>query len=726
MLVLLLIIFGGALSIAYGLWAINDVMKRDAGTLRMQEIAGAIAEGAQAYLRRQYLTIAAVGIVLFIGLVFLLGIWVAIGFAIGAILSAAAGFIGMNVSVRANVRTAQAATQSLSAGLDVAFKSGAVTGMLVAGLALLGVSVYYLILTRVLGFPISGRVIVDSLVAMGFGASLISIFARLGGGIFTKGADVGGDLVGKVEAGIPEDDPRNPATIADNVGDNVGDCAGMAADLFETYVVTFVATMVLAAIFFAGQPNLETMLLYPLAIGAVCIVTSIAGTFFVKLGQNQSIMGALYKGFAATGVLSVVAIALVNLMLFGGFNASFTANVPVLGGGIEAVTFSSLALLGCAVIGLIVTGLIVVITEYYTGVGFRPVRSIAQSSVTGHGTNVIQGLAISLESTALPTLAIVAGIIASFSLAGLFGIAIAVTAMLALAGMVVALDAFGPVTDNAGGIAEMAGLPKEVRQSTDALDAVGNTTKAVTKGYAIGSAGLGALVLFAAYTSDLNYFIGVANAEGSTAYQYFRGVAPDFSLTNPYVVVGLLFGGLIPFLFGGIAMTAVGRAAGAVVEEVRRQFKEKPGIMLGTERPDYGRAVDMLTKAAIKEMIVPSLLPVLAPIVTYFVIYAIAGKDQAFSAVGAMLLGVIVTGLFVAISMTSGGGAWDNAKKSFEDGFIDKDGVKHLKGSEAHKASVTGDTVGDPYKDTAGPAVNPAIKITNIIALLLLAVLAQS
>jgi K(+)-stimulated pyrophosphate-energized sodium pump len=726
MLVLLLIIFGGALSIAYGLWAINDVMKRDAGTLRMQEIAGAIAEGAQAYLRRQYLTIAAVGIVLFFGLVYLLGIWVAIGFAIGAILSAAAGFIGMNVSVRANVRTAQAATQSLSAGLDVAFKSGAVTGMLVAGLALLGVAGYYLVLTRMLGFPISGRVIVDSLVAMGFGASLISIFARLGGGIFTKGADVGGDLVGKVEAGIPEDDPRNPATIADNVGDNVGDCAGMAADLFETYVVTFVATMVLAAIFFAGQPNLETMLLYPLAIGAVCIVTSIAGTFFVKLGQNQSIMGALYKGFGATGVLSVVAIALVNLGLFGGFGTSFTANVPILGGGVEAVTFTSLNLLGCAVIGLIVTGLIVVITEYYTGVGFRPVRSIAQSSVTGHGTNVIQGLAISLESTALPTLAIVAGIIASFSLAGLFGIAIAVTAMLALAGMVVALDAFGPVTDNAGGIAEMAGLPKEVRQSTDALDAVGNTTKAVTKGYAIGSAGLGALVLFAAYTSDLNYFIGVANAEGSTAYQYFRGVAPDFALTNPYVVVGLLFGGLIPFLFGGIAMTAVGRAAGAVVEEVRRQFKEKPGIMLGTERPDYGRAVDMLTKAAIKEMIVPSLLPVLAPIVTYFVIFAIAGKDQAFSAVGAMLLGVIVTGLFVAISMTSGGGAWDNAKKSFEDGFIDKDGVKHLKGSEAHKASVTGDTVGDPYKDTAGPAVNPAIKITNIIALLLLAVLAQS
>ncbi len=726
MLALILIILGGALSIAYGLWAINDVMKRDAGTLRMQEIAGAIAEGAQAYLRRQYITISVVGVILFIGLVFLLGIWVAIGFAIGAILSGAAGFIGMNVSVRANVRTAQAATQSLSAGLDVAFKSGAVTGMLVAGLALLGVAIYYLVLTRMLGFDPGGRVIVDSLVAMGFGASLISIFARLGGGIFTKGADVGGDLVGKVEAGIPEDDPRNPATIADNVGDNVGDCAGMAADLFETYVVTFVATMVLASIFFAGQPNLETMLLYPLAIGAVCIVTSIAGTFFVKLGQNQSIMGALYKGFIATGVLSIVAIALANLMLFGGFGSTFTANVPIIGGGVEAVTFSSFALLLCAIVGLLVTGLIVVITEYYTGVGFRPVRSIAQSSVTGHGTNVIQGLAISLESTALPTLVIVAGIIGSYLLAGLFGIAIAVTAMLALAGMVVALDAFGPVTDNAGGIAEMAGLPKEVRQSTDALDAVGNTTKAVTKGYAIGSAGLGALVLFAAYTSDLNFFIAEANVPGATEYQYFRGVTPDFSLANPYVVVGLLFGGLIPFLFGGIAMTAVGRAAGAVVEEVRRQFKEKPGIMAGTERPDYGRAVDMLTKAAIKEMIIPSLLPVLAPIVTYFVIYAIAGKDQAFSAVGAMLLGVIVTGLFVAISMTSGGGAWDNAKKSFEDGFIDKDGVKHLKGSEAHKASVTGDTVGDPYKDTAGPAVNPAIKITNIIALLLLAILAHS
>jgi K(+)-stimulated pyrophosphate-energized sodium pump len=712
MTALLLILLGGALSIAYGLWAINDVMKRDAGTQRMQEIAGAIAEGAQAYLRRQYLTISVVGVVLFVALAYFLGVPVAIGFAIGAILSGAAGFIGMNVSVRANVRTAQAASQSLGEGLDVAFKSGAVTGMLVAGLALIGVAGYYLVLTRMLGHAPSSRVVVDSLVALGFGASLISIFARLGGGIFTKGADVGGDLVGKVEAGIPEDDPRNPATIADNVGDNVGDCAGMAADLFETYVVTVVATMVLAAIFFAGQTVLETVLLYPLAIGAVCIVTSIAGTFFVKLGPNQSIMGALYKGFIASGVLSVGAVAIITMVMFGGFDTQFKTST--------GASFTSGDLFWSATIGLAVTALIVVITEYYTGTGYRPVRSIAQASVTGHGTNVIQGLAVSLESTALPTLVIIAGIISTYALAGLFGIAIAVTAMLALAGMVVALDAFGPVTDNAGGIAEMAGLPKEVRKSTDALDAVGNTTKAVTKGYAIGSAGLGALVLFAAYTSDLNFFI--QNAE---QYPYFKGVQPDFSLANPYVVVGLLFGGLIPYLFAGMGMTAVGRAAGAVVEEVRRQFREKPGIMAGTDRPDYGRAVDMLTRAAIREMIIPSLLPVLAPIVTYFVVLAIAGKSQAFSAVGAMLLGVIVTGLFVAISMTSGGGAWDNAKKSFEDGFVDKDGVRHLKGSEAHKASVTGDTVGDPYKDTAGPAVNPAIKITNIIALLLLAILAH-
>jgi len=705
---LTLIILGGLLSIAYGFWAISDVMKRDAGSQRMQEIAGAVAEGAKAYLRRQYTTISIVGVVLFAIIAYFLGIRVAVGFAIGAILSGAAGFIGMNVSVRANVRTAQAATQSLGGGLDVAFKAGAVTGMLVAGLALLGVALYYGYLTRIGGLNPSDRVVVDSLVALGFGASLISIFARLGGGIFTKGADVGGDLVGKVEAGIPEDDPRNPATIADNVGDNVGDCAGMAADLFETYAVTVVATMVLAAIFFSGQAFLDTMLMYPLAIGAACIVTSIIGTFFVKLGQNESIMGALYKGLIVTGVLSAVAIALVTWQMLGF-------------GPIEGTEYSGQSLFWCAIIGLAVTAFIVVITEYYTGVGFRPVRSIAQSSVTGHGTNVIQGLAVSLESTALPTIVIIAGIIVAFKLAGLFGIAIAVTAMLALAGMIVALDAFGPVTDNAGGIAEMAGLPKEVRKSTDALDAVGNTTKAVTKGYAIGSAGLGALVLFAAYTSDLTYF-----TQNAAQYPYFQGVAPDFSLTNPYVVVGLLFGGLIPFLFGGIAMTAVGRAAGAVVEEVRRQFREKPGIMAGTDRPDYGRAVDMLTRAAIKEMIVPSLLPVLAPIVTYFVIYWVAGKSQAFSAVGAMLLGVIVTGLFVAISMTSGGGAWDNAKKSFEDGFTDASGTTHHKGSEAHKASVTGDTVGDPYKDTAGPAVNPAIKITNIIALMLLAILAHS
>jgi len=715
MTALLLIIVGGLCAIAYGVVTIRDVMRRDAGTQRMQEIAGAIAEGAQAYLRRQYATIAVVGVALFVLLAWFLGIKVAVGFLIGAVLSGVAGFIGMNVSVRANLRTAQAASTSLGGGLDVAFKSGAVTGMLVAGLALLGVALYYLYLTRGAGLAPASREVIDALVALGFGASLISIFARLGGGIFTKGADVGGDLVGKVEAGIPEDDPRNPATIADNVGDNVGDCAGMAADLFETYAVTVVATMVLAAIFFAGQVDvggrnvLETMMLYPLAIGSACILTSIVGTYAVRLGSNQSIMGALYKGLIAAGALSIVAIALVNFALFGGFGTRFTTGT--------GVSFTSGGLFGCAVIGLVITALIVVITEYYTGTNFRPVKAIADASVTGHGTNVIQGLAISLESTALPAIVIVGGIISTYALAGLFGIAIAVTAMLALAGFIVALDAFGPVTDNAGGIAEMAGLPPEVRKSTDALDAVGNTTKAVTKGYAIGSAGLGALVLFAAYTSDLNYFI--ANAS-ETQYRFFRGVTVDFSLSNPYVVVGLLLGGLIPFLFAGMAMTAVGRAAGAVVEEVRRQFREKPGIMKGTDRPDYGRAVDMLTRAAIKEMIVPSLLPVLSPIVLFFVIQAIAGKNEAFATVGASLLGVILTGLYVAISMTSGGGAWDNAKKYIEDGHHGG------KGSDAHKAAVTGDTVGDPYKDTAGPAVNPAIKITNIIALLLLAILAHA
>ncbi|AZG76680.1 sodium-translocating pyrophosphatase [Methylocystis rosea] len=726
-MVLFLTIVFGLMSIVYGVKTSQELLAADPGSARMQEISGAVAEGAQAYLNRQYKTIAMVGGVIFVILVILLGWAVAFGFMLGAVLSGAAGYIGMNVSVRANVRTAQAATKSLAGGLDIAFKAGAVTGLLVAGLALLGVAVYYAILTWFAGYAPSDRTVVDALVALGFGGSLISIFARLGGGIFTKGADVGADLVGKVEAGIPEDDPRNPATIADNVGDNVGDCAGMAADLFETYAVTVVATMVLASIFFAGQDGLSSAMIYPLAIGGLSILTSIAGTYFVKMGDDDtewgkfaapyfkklgiddSIMGALYKGLIAAGVLSVGGLFLATTFTVG-WGEIGKANG-------EAIHGYGLFLSG--VLGLIVTGAIVYITEYYTGTGKRPVVSIAQASVTGHGTNVIQGLAVSLESTAAPALVIVLGIILTYELGGLYGTAIAVTTMLGLAGMVVALDAFGPVTDNAGGIAEMAGLPKEVRRNTDALDAVGNTTKAVTKGYAIGSAGLGALVLFAAYTNDLKHFI-------DTDVPFFKGLGKiDFELSNPYVVAGLIFGGLIPYLFGGIAMTAVGRAAGSVVVEVRRQFKEKPGIMAGTDRPDYGRAVDMLTQAAIKEMIVPSLLPVLAPIVAFVVAWILGGKANAFAALGALLLGVIVNGLFVAISMTSGGGAWDNAKKSFEDGFIDKDGVKHEKGSEAHKAAVTGDTVGDPYKDTAGPAVNPAIKITNIVALLMLAILAH-
>src|SRR5712691_7931699 len=690
MTALWVIVLCGALSIVYAIWATASVLKSDAGNPRMQEIAAAVREGAQAYLKRQYMTIGLVGIVIFALLAYFLGMLVAVGFAVGAILSGAAGFIGINVSVRANVRTAQAATTSLAGGLELAFKAGAITGMLVAGLALLGVTLYFAYLTHYMGLAANSRTVVDALVALGFGASLISIFARLGGGIFTKGADVGGDLVGKVEAGIPEDDPRNPATIADNVGDNVGDCAGMAADLFETYAVTTVATMVLAAIFFAGTPLLMRMMTLPLAIGGVCILTSIAGTFFVKLGASQSIMGALYKGLIVTGVLSLAGVALVTHLLVGF-------------GSVPGQSYSGTSLFICGVVGLIVTGLIIWITEYYTGTHFRPVQSIAAASKTGHGTNIIQGLAVSLEATALPSIVIIAGILVTYKLAGLF----------------VALDAFGPVTDNAGGIAEMAGLPKDVRKSTDALDAVGNTTKAVTKGYAIGSAGLGALVLFAAYNEDLKFFIADAGQ-----HPYFKDVMLDFSLNNPYVVVGLLFGGLLPYLFGAMGMTAVGRAASAIVEEVRRQFREKPGIMQGKDKPDYGRAVDMLTRAAIKEMIVPSLLPVLSPIVVYFAIYVIAGggaqgKSAAFSAVGAMLLGVIVTGLFVAISMTSGGGAWDNAKKYIEDGHYGG------KGSEAHKAAVTGDTVGDPYKDTAGPAVNPMIKITNIVALLLLAILAH-
>jgi K(+)-stimulated pyrophosphate-energized sodium pump len=706
MTTLWLIVGCGVLAIVYGIWATQSVLSADPGSKRMQEISEAVREGAQAYLKRQYITIGTVGVVIFVIIGFTLGWLVAIGFAIGAVLSGATGFIGMNVSVRANVRVAQAATKTLAGGLELAFKSGAITGLLVAGLALLGVTLYFGFLTGTMHKAPNDRTVIDALVALGFGASLISIFARLGGGIFTKGADVGGDLVGKVEAGIPEDDPRNPATIADNVGDNVGDCAGMAADLFETYAVTTVATMVLASIFFAGTPMLLIMMTYPLAIGGACIITSIIGTFFVRLGRNQSIMGALYKGFIASAVLSLVAIWFVTDSLIGF-------------GPIAGVNFTGQALYVCAVVGLAVTGLIIWITEYYTGTNFRPVRSIAAASVTGHGTNIIQGLAVSLEATALPALVIIAGILVAYAQAGLFGIAIAVTSMLALAGMVVALDAFGPVTDNAGGIAEMAGLPKNVRRSTDALDAVGNTTKAITKGYAIGSAGLGALVLFAAYNQDLQFFTKTA-----AQHPYFQGIQLDFSLNNPYVVVGLLFGGLLPYLFGALGMTAVGRAAGAIVEEVRRQFRQKPGIMKGKDKPDYGRAVDMLTKAAIKEMIVPSLLPVLSPIVCYFAIYFIAGggpagKSAGFSAVGAMLLGVIVTGLFVAISMTSGGGAWDNAKKYIEDGHYGG------KGSDAHKAAVTGDTVGDPYKDTAGPAVNPMIKITNIVALLLLAVLAR-
>ena len=688
-------IFTGLLSIVYGFVTGSNILKSSPGNIKMQEIASAIQVGAKAYLNRQYKTIAIVGVVVLVIISFTFSLLVGIGYLIGATLSGLAGYVGMLVSVQANVRTAEASRKGLAHGLSVAFKSGAITGMLVAGLALLAISVYYFILLKL---GVDEREIVNALVALGFGASLISIFARLGGGIFTKGADVGADLVGKVEAGIPEDDPRNPAVIADNVGDNVGDCAGMAADLFETYAVTIVATMVLSSIFFHGDMN---MMLYPLTIGGACIITSIIGTFFVKLGNSKNIMNALYKGFIATAILSLVILYPVTNYVVGFDNIY----------NVGDKSFTGKSLYFCGFVGLIITGLIIWVTEYYTGTNYRPVKSVAASSTTGHGTNVIQGLAISMEATAIPALIIVAGILTTNSIAGLFGIAIAVTTMLALAGMVVALDAYGPVTDNAGGIAEMANLPKNVRKTTDALDAVGNTTKAVTKGYAIGSAGLGALVLFAAYTEDIKYFSTVPGSK-------LEGIIVSFDLSNPFVVVGLLIGGMLPYLFGSMGMQAVGRAGGAVVIEVRRQFKKIPGIMKRKTKPDYGKLVDLLTKVAIKEMIIPSLLPVLSPIVLYIIILPIGGQEAALSSVGAMLLGVIITGLFVALSMTAGGGAWDNAKKYIEDGKFGG------KGSEAHKAAITGDTVGDPYKDTAGPAVNPMIKITNIVALLLLAVIA--
>jgi len=687
----------GLTSILYSLLVSKSILDSDSGNKKMREISQAIQEGANAYLNRQYLTISYVGFTIFLLIYYFFNSYVAFGFLLGATLSGLAGYAGMHISVRSNVRTAAAASKGLSEGLKIAFRAGSVTGMLVVGLALLSICSYY---TFLLYKGINGRELIEPLIGLSFGASLISIFARLGGGIFTKGADVGADLVGKIEAGIPEDDPRNPAVIADNVGDNVGDCAGMAADLFETYVVTVVATMVLASILFSQSDLLFKIMSYPLAIGGACIITSIIGTFFVRLGKSNNVMGALYKGFFVTAILSAASLWFLTDW-FVGLNQEFLINDK---------NFNGTDLFYCGVIGLVITSLLIWVTEYYTGTNFKPVQSIVKSSETGHATNIIQGLAVSLEATAIPAIIICFGIIASFKFAGLFGIAISVTSMLALAGMIIALDAYGPVTDNAGGIAEMSKLDKNVRKITDTLDAVGNTTKAITKGYAIGSAGLGALVLFAAYTADLNYYIESNLISVSNI---------NFNLSNPYVVVGLIFGGLLPYLFASMGMTAVGRAGSSVVIEVRRQFSQIKGIMSGKTKPEYGKCVDMLTKTAIKEMILPSLLPVLSPIILYFFILIVSDQGSALASVGAMLLGIIVTGLFVAISMTAGGGAWDNAKKYIEDGNLGG------KGSDAHKAAVTGDTVGDPYKDTAGPAINPMIKITNIVALLLLSFIAH-
>ena len=695
----LIVFICSLLSLIYGGYTINQILQAPDGSDKMKEIALAIQEGAQAYLNRQYITISIVGILIAILLFYLMeNTFVSIGFIIGAFLSGLAGYIGMFVSVRANVRTTQAATESIDKALDISFKSGAITGFLVVGLGLLGLISYYWYLNFYLG-EANGREIVEAMVALSFGASLISIFARLGGGIFTKGADVGADLVGKIEAGIPEDDPRNPAVIADNVGDNVGDCAGMAADLFETYAVTIVGTMVLGLILFQNSGvDQQVFMMYPLLIAGVCIISSLIGSFYVKLGESKNIMGALYKGLIITALASVVFIYFVTEFFIG-------LDKVIINDDYFIESFSGIDLFYCSLVGLTVTGFIVWITEYYTSTEFAPVKSVANSSQSGHATNIIQGLAVSMQSTALPTIVIILGIIFSYKFAGLYGISIAATTMLALAGMIVALDAYGPVTDNAGGIAEMSNLPESVRKTTDALDAVGNTTKAVTKGYAIGSAGLASLVLFGAYTQDLKY--------------YFPDLDVKFSLDDPYVVVGLLLGGMLPYLFGSMGMTAVGKTATKIVNEVRRQFKENKGIMTGRSKPEYGKAVDILTKGAIYAMIVPSLLPVLAPFITYYAIYFISGKaTAAFTALGAMLLGTIVTGLFVAISMTSGGGAWDNAKKYIEDGNYGG------KNSDAHKAAVTGDTVGDPYKDTAGPAINPMIKIINIVSILLLSMLA--